>query len=100
MHKKVIDIIYQIPVGKVATYGQIAALAGFPGRARHVGWILNQTKTPNLPWHRVINGKGMISLPRNGKYELQKVLLQEEGIVFDKKDIIDLKIYGWKPEPF
>ncbi|MCA9734645.1 MAG: MGMT family protein [Deferribacteres bacterium] len=97
MHKKIIDIIYRIPAGKVATYGQIAAFAGFPGRARHVGWILNQTNAPNLPWFRVINSKGSISLPHNGKYELQKVLLQEEGIIFDEKDFINLKIFGWKP---
>ncbi|KAA3610586.1 MAG: hypothetical protein DWQ05_21445 [Calditrichaeota bacterium] len=97
MHKKVIDIIMQIPEGKVATYGQIAALAGFPGRARHVGWILNQTNTPNLPWHRVINSRGTISLPHNGKYQLQKVLLQDEGVLFNDNDIIDLKQFCWQP---
>ena len=95
MHKKVIDIIRQIPAGKVATYGQIAALAGFPGRARHVGWILNQSNEPDLPWHRVINSKGTISLPHNGKYQLQKALLQSEDIAFSPAEAIDLKIYAW-----
>lgn len=99
MHKKVIDIIRQIPAGKVATYGQIAALAGFPGRARHVGWILNQTDVPDIPWHRVINSRGTISLPHNGKYQLQKALLINEGIMFSAADSIDLKIYAWQGPP-
>ncbi len=97
MHKKVIDIIAQIPAGKVATYGQIAAMAGYPGRARHVGWILNRTNTVNLPWHRVINSKGSISLPHNGQYELQKTLLQSEGVLFSDDDIVDLKFFCWRP---
>ncbi len=87
-----------IPSGKVATYGQIAALAGSPRGARQVVWILHSSwEKDRLPWHRVINTKGQISLGRGYGYELQKALLEEEGIVFGANDTIDLKRFGWQP---
>jgi methylated-DNA-protein-cysteine methyltransferase-like protein len=91
------EIIKQIPHGKVATYGQIAASAGNPRAARQVAWILHSSsKKYNLPWHRVINSKGYISLPRFGGYELQKQLLLNEGIEFKENDLIDLQKYQWR----
>jgi methylated-DNA-protein-cysteine methyltransferase-like protein len=93
---RVIRLIRNIPSGTVATYGQIAKYAGNPRGARQVSYILHTLSgREKLPWHRVINSKGGISLkPRHG-YELQKQLLEEEGIVFDNEDRIDLKRFGW-----
>ena len=97
VYKLIYDVIAQIPKGKVATYKQVANLAGLAGHARMVGYALN--KTPdylNLPWHRVINSQGKISysISRGGHDDLQKQLLIEEGIVFSKKGVIDLNKYG------
>ena len=90
------QLIKAIPFGKVATYGQIAAYAGNPRSARQVAWILHScTKKDNLPWHRVINGKGKISLPPGGGYETQKKLLELEGIVFKENNSIALDVYLW-----
>ena len=92
--ERIKNIILQIPIGRVATYGQIAAFAGNPRASRQVAWILHScTKKDNLPWHRVINSKGRISLPHSGGYELQKKLLELEGIIFRKDDSIDLNIF-------
>jgi methylated-DNA-protein-cysteine methyltransferase-like protein len=92
------SIIASIPAGKVATYGQIAILAGNRMAARQVAWILHSSSSKyNLPWHRVINRMGKISLPRGGGYEKQKSLLKKEGIRFDRKESIDLNSFGWSP---
>ncbi|MEZ5359262.1 MAG: MGMT family protein [Candidatus Zixiibacteriota bacterium] len=95
--KAVKKAIKAIPKGKVATYGQIAAVAGNPRAARQVVRILHSSsEKDNLPWYRVINSKGTISLlPGNG-YELQKALLEAEGIVFGLQDKINLTTYQWK----
>ena len=98
-HETVISIIKKVPEGKVATYGQIAFLAGSSGAARQVSWILHScSKKENLPWHRVINSRGSISLKHGYGYELQKTLLENEKIIFDEKDFIDLNLYLWKPD--
>jgi methylated-DNA-protein-cysteine methyltransferase-like protein len=92
--KNVIKIIKSIPESKVLTYGAIAAMAGNPYGARQVSWILhNFTKKYNLPWHRVISSKGMISIPKGQGYDKQKELLLKEGIEFSDKNKIDLKLY-------
>jgi methylated-DNA-protein-cysteine methyltransferase-like protein len=97
-YQRVIDIIKKVPYGKVATYGQIAAYAGNPRAARQVSYILHSSSgKENLPWHRVINSKGGISLrPRHG-YELQKQLLKKEGVKFTKNDTVDLEKFLWLP---
>ncbi len=96
--QKVKKIIQKIPKGKVTTYGQIAALAGDPRATRQVVWILNSSSQKDkLPWHRVVNRKGRISLKPNYGYEIQKMLLQKEGIKFNKNDIIDFDLYLWIP---
>ncbi|MBU7016478.1 MAG: MGMT family protein [Theionarchaea archaeon] len=92
------ELIKRIPPGRVATYGQIAALAGNPQSARQVVWVLHTySEKENLPWHRVINSKGSISLGHGSGYEMQKALLEKEGIVFGKNDKVNLKKYQWNP---
>lgn len=96
--QRVKDVMRQIPRGKVATYGQIAALAGNPRATRLVVWILNSSSQKDkLPWHRVVNSKGRISLKPNHGYEIQKVLLQKEGVKFDRSDTIDFDRFLWSP---
>ena len=87
--------IKSIPYGRVATYGQIAALAGNPRGARQVARILHSSSRKHgLPWHRVINSRGTISLPEGRGYELQRTLLESEGIEF-RAEHIDLQRFGW-----
>ena len=95
--ERLFQVIYAIPKGRVATYGQIAELAGLPRAARLVGNTLkNLPKNSKLPWHRVINASGKISLPMDGNGKLQKQRLEKEGVVF-LKGKINLKHYLWQP---
>ena len=97
-HQKVKDIIKKVPEGKVASYGQIAVLAGNHRAARQVAWVLHSSsRKDKLPWHRVVNSEGRISLRPNYGYEIQKELLKKEGIKFDENDRIDFKNYLWDP---
>lgn len=90
--------IRRIPPGKVSTYGQIAAISGNPRGARQVAWILHSSsEKDHLPWHRVINSRGFISLPPGDGYEQQKLMLEAEGITFDQNDHIDLEQFLWNP---
>jgi methylated-DNA-protein-cysteine methyltransferase-like protein len=94
----VIRIVKRIPRGRVATYGQVAGLAGNARAARQVAWVLNSaSEKERLPWHRVINRLGGISLPHYGGYELQRALLKKERVKFDENDCIDLKKFQWQP---
>jgi len=99
LRRAIYDMVGRIPYGKVATYGQIANLAGYPGRARQVGYALaGMPEEMDLPWHRVINAQGKISPRAHSQFDrLQYLLLEEEGIVFQGASI-DLGRYGWKPE--
>jgi methylated-DNA-protein-cysteine methyltransferase-like protein len=95
---RVKQIIKAIPKGKVATYGQIAMMAGNPRGVRGVVWILHSSsQKAGLPWHRVINRKGEISLPYGEGYEEQKARLEAEGVQFDWEDRIDLDRFLWRP---
>jgi methylated-DNA-protein-cysteine methyltransferase related protein len=99
------EIVRQIPVGKVATYGQIARLIPPPGGmnlksyqafgARWVGGAMAACPE-GVPWQRVINSQGKISLNRASGSEDQRTLLEDEGVAFDQHDRIDLKLYGWE----
>ena len=93
------NIVSRIPEGKVASYGQIARLAGIGGHARFVGYALHRLPTHStVPWHRVINSQGRISLPMTeGQYALQKALLEQEGVVFIREKV-DFEKFGWEPE--
>ncbi|MGD0210241.1 MAG: MGMT family protein [Desulfomonilia bacterium] len=94
LYSHIYKIVKHIPKGKVATYGQIVRLAGIPGHARQVGYALHSLPdNSKVPWHRVINQKGRISL--DSARSFQHDLLESEGISFDKNDAIDLKKYQW-----
>jgi methylated-DNA-protein-cysteine methyltransferase-like protein len=91
--------IAAIPAGKVATYGQIAHLAGKPWGARQVSWILHsQSDKYKLPWQRVIGANGRISLPLGRGFIEQRRLLRQEGVKVDDWGRIDLKTFRWQPE--
>jgi len=92
------SVVRRIPRGRVATYGQIAELAGLAGHARQVGYALhNLPEASGIPWHRVVNAQGEIS-PRSAgdSHELQRLLLEEEGVEFDLRGRMDLRRYQWK----
>jgi methylated-DNA-protein-cysteine methyltransferase-like protein len=91
------QIVRRIPYGCVASYGQVARLAGLPGRARLVGRALAETpaETGSLPWHRVINAQGRISLTGPAAREQQK-RLRAEGVLL-RKGRVDLGRHVWKP---
>jgi methylated-DNA-protein-cysteine methyltransferase-like protein len=95
--RKVIKLIRSIPRGKVATYGQIAKLAGKPQGSRGVAWILHSSSRAHaLPWQRVLNGKGRISFPEDSReYARQKALLESEGVEF-VNGRVDLPEFLWK----
>lgn len=97
--KSVYRVVRRIPVGQVATYGQIAALAGMPGAARQVGWALHALRPEDdVPWQRVINARGEVSSRGYREIEdLQRSLLESEGVDFDSKGRIDLARYSWQP---
>jgi len=96
--ERVKQLIKAIPPGKVATYGQIAMMAGNPGGVRGVVWILHSSsQKEGLPWHRVINRKGKISLPPGQGFEEQKARLEAEGVQFDWEDRIDPDRFLWRP---
>lgn len=94
---RIISAIRRIPRGKVATYGQIAALAGNPRAARTVAWLLHSSSgTAGLPWHRVVNAQGRISLKPGRGYEEQRAMLEAEGVRFSGEGAVDLKIHHWR----
>ena len=97
--QRVIKFIQQVPRGKVASYGQVAAFAGSPRAARQVGGILKSVDVSinTIPWWRVINSQGAISIKGNwtATKELQRNLLKKEGIKVDKDYKLDIKKYRW-----
>jgi methylated-DNA-protein-cysteine methyltransferase-like protein len=97
--QRIYRLVARIPRGRVATYGQLARLAGFPRRARQVGYAL--AALPNgtvLPWQRVINAKGEVSRRRRFGAELtQRMLLEREGVRFDGRGRVALSRFQWSP---
>lgn len=93
-YEQVYRVIERIPVGQVATYGQIADMVGIPRGARQVGYALAALERGQLravvPWHRVVNAQGRSSLG-----EEQIDLLREEGVIFDETGRVDLRQFGW-----
>ena len=92
---RVIAVVRAIPEGYVATYGQVAALAGKPRAARVIGGIL-RSAPDEVPWHRVVNAQGGISTYRIGAGELQEALLAAEGVDVSDRTI-DLSVHRWTP---
>jgi methylated-DNA-protein-cysteine methyltransferase-like protein len=97
-YERVWRTVRRIPQGRVATYGQVALVAGYPRQARLVGYALHHTPDDvAIPWHRVINARGAISFPKgSSRYEMQLDRLLEEGVEF-VHDRVDLDRYGWRP---
>lgn len=94
-------LVQQVPAGQVVTYGQIALLAGSPRAARAVGTLMRNSLANGveLPWQRVINASGGISFKGDfARAELQRRLLDEEGVVFGNNGKCDLEQYRWEPD--
>ncbi len=102
-YARIYAVVKNIPEGRVATYGQVAALAGRAGHARQVGYALHALpEGSGVPWHRVVNARGEVSLRlMPGPGDLQKFLLEAEGVTFDHSGRISLEEYRWEPdEPY
>ena len=95
---RIYAVVKRIPRGRVATYGQVATLAGLDGHARQVGYALHDLPPQsNVPWHRVINARGEISARSAGdSHELQRMLLEAEGVDFSLDGRVELNKYRWK----
>lgn len=97
-------LVRHIPRGKVLSYGRVAELLGVPNGARAVGWALSALKYTRVvepvPWHRVINAQGRISIKGapEAAFE-QHARLEDEGIVFDERGTLDMSRYLWDPPP-
>jgi methylated-DNA-protein-cysteine methyltransferase-like protein len=99
-YERIYAVVRRIPPGKVATYGQVARLAGIAGQARQVGYALFRVAPDTgVPWQRVINARGEISASphRLGSDDLQRVLLEAEGIAFGPGGRIALEHHLWCP---
>ena len=97
---RVWNAVSRIPRGQLATYGQIADLIGAYGCARQVGWALRRLTLPSrVPWHRVVNAKGRISmsLSREGSDWIQRELLMDEGVPVDTEGRLPLRERLWRP---
>lgn len=96
---RIYEVVRRIPPGRVATYGQIAELAGLPGHARQVGYALAALPSGTaVPWHRVINARGEVSLRSSPGAELsQRMLLEREGVRFDARGRVALQRVAWRP---
>lgn len=102
-YERIYAIVREIPVGQVATYGQVAELAGLMGKPRLVGYALYRVDMAldDIPWQRVINAKGEVSHSplRNGTDYIQRAMLEDEGIEFSPQGRINLSRYRWHPPP-
>jgi methylated-DNA-protein-cysteine methyltransferase-like protein len=98
-YERIYAIVRRIPRGRVATYGQVAELAGMPGHARQVGYALSALDDDDsVPWHRVVNAQGRISERGfTGCAGAQRGLLEAEGVAFDAGGRIDLQRRRWRP---
>lgn len=97
-YERIYATVRRIPRGRVATYGQVAAVTGLPGRARQVGYALAAlTVSTSVPWQRVVNAAGAISLPPMDGGISQRLLLEREGVRFGPADRIPLERFQWRP---
>lgn len=95
----VYDVVRRIPRGRVATYGQVARLAGLGAQARQVGYALHALEpTSRVPWQRVVNAQGRVSRRAAPGWDgIQRRMLEREGVVFGASGRIDLERHGWRP---
>jgi len=100
-YRRIREVVESIPEGRVATYGQVALLAGLPRRARLVGRAMAELPDgSDVPWHRVVNTQGRISSRGGSPHErFQRLMLEDEGVAFGPGGRIDLERFGWDPEP-
>jgi methylated-DNA-protein-cysteine methyltransferase-like protein len=98
-YSRIYAVVRRIPRGRVATYGQVAQLAGLGGHARQVGYALHSMATERpVPWHRVVNARGEISRRSEpGGDAIQRQLLEREGVAFDDVGRLELIRYQWQP---
>ena len=96
--ERIYAVVDRIPRGRVATYGQIAQMAGMPGHPRQIGYALNALASGSrVPWHRVINAGGKVSQRAEPLYEeIQRRLLEDEGIEFGANERVSLERYRWR----
>ena len=87
-------LVRAVPRGKIVTYGQIARALGMPHGARTVGWAMRACPA-DVPWHRVVNGRGEISVRPTAGFHEQRARLRGEGVRFSRAGKIDLEKYGW-----
>jgi methylated-DNA-protein-cysteine methyltransferase-like protein len=101
LRARIYEVVEMIPAGRVATYGQVAALAGLRGHARQVGYALHALRPGSaIPWHRVVNARGAISLRVRARPDReQRQRLETEGVEFDEAGRIDLSRFRWRPGP-
>jgi methylated-DNA-protein-cysteine methyltransferase-like protein len=98
-HARIYAVVRKIPAGRVTTYGTVARLAGLGAHARLVGYALSALPTgTSVPWHRVINAQGRLSLERSasGAGLTQRVRLVREGVVVDAAGRVSLQRFGWR----
>ncbi|MEZ8822858.1 MGMT family protein [Vibrio sp. 10N.261.55.A7] len=94
---QIFAVIHQIPQGKVTSYGAVAKLAGYPGYARHVGKVLSRLpKDTQLPWFRVLNSQGQISL-KGDSLQRQAEKLKEDGVEVSESGKVKMRVYQWQP---
>ncbi|MFL5530117.1 MAG: MGMT family protein [Gemmatimonadaceae bacterium] len=97
LHERILNVVARIPRGRIATYGQIARIAGLPRQARLVGYALHALPTgTRIPWQRVVNAQGAISVG-GASGARQRKLLEAEGVRFDARGRIDLDRFQWRP---
>jgi methylated-DNA-protein-cysteine methyltransferase-like protein len=98
-YSRIYAVVARIPRGRVVNYGQVAELAGLKGAARQVGYALAALKSgTDLPWHRVVNAAGGISVrAQAGSKPLQRVMLESEGVEFDKAGRVLMERFRWRP---
>ncbi len=99
-NERIYALVRRVPPGRVATYGQIASLAGLGRHARLVGYALSRlAEDSDVPWHRIVNAKGSISTRAGDSYHerRQHELLRTEGVVFRRDGAVDLDLYRWVP---
>lgn len=100
VHETILALVRLIPPGRVATYGQIAAIEG-RCTPRMVGYAMASLPSGSgVPWHRVVNSRGAISLPRGDANEAQRALFEAEGVAFDEEGRIHLARFGWQGPGF
>ena len=96
---RVVEVVRSIPVGRVATYGEVAAVCGSPRAARGVGAVLSGSIEEDVPWWRVVNRSGALTIPSHlGLRTLQRTLLEREDVEFDGDGRVDLARHRWTTE--